>query len=174
MNAPAYGLVMMALLMASASGQTFTEGEATCVGCFRSANDCDWSATAINIASPTRTPRGDEGCAALCLVNTACTHYTFTVLFPGTGYCTLKSATASATPAAPAFGPPGIGSSCGWMFGRSLQISPPGFIARDSSTSVATLPKDSPLVEKDENKPIRIIRHQLGRRPVFPSLLSAQ
>ena len=124
MNAPAYGLVMMALLMASASGQTFTEGEATCVGCFRSANDCDWSATAINIASPTRTPRGDEGCAALCMVNTACTHYTFIVLFPGDDYCIQKSATASATLTIPTFGPPGIGSSCGWMFGRSPQIDP--------------------------------------------------
>ena len=169
MNAPVYGLVMMALLMASASGQTFTEGEATCVGCFRSANDCDWSATAINIASPTRTPRGDEGCAALCMVNTACTHYTFIVLFPGDGYCIQKSATASATLTIPTFGPPGIGSSCGWMFGRSLQISPPGFVAaavrvaRDSSigTSVA-LPDEDAQIEYGT-------KLQRAGKPFFPS-----
>ena len=171
MNATAYGLVMMAVLIASTSGQiSFTAGTATCVGCFRSANDCAWAVGAVNLGTPTLTPSGDAGCAALCMINTACTHYTYSVLFPGTGFCALKSAAASVAPSAPLFGPTGIGSSCGWMFGRSLQTSPPGFIARDSSTSVATLPKDSPLMEKDENQLIRMIMHQLGRRPILPSL----
>ena len=130
MNAPAYGLVMMAVLIASTSGQiSFTAGTATCVGCFRSAIDCAWDAGAVNLGTPTLTPRGDEGCAALCMINPLCTHYTYSVLFPGTGYCSLKSAAASVAPSAPLIGPTGIGSSCGWMFGRSLQTSPPGFIA---------------------------------------------
>ena len=139
MNATAYGLVMMAVLIASTSGQiTFTAGTATCVGCFRSAIDCAWDAGAVNLGTPTLTPRGDEGCAALCMINPLCTHYTYSVLFPGTGYCSLKSAAASVAPSAPLIGPTGIGSSCGWMFGRSLQTSPPGFIAPDRPTSALT------------------------------------
>lgn len=139
MNVAVYGLVILAILVASTSGQTyaFIVGTAICSGCFRSANDCDWAAGAVNISTPRLTPSGDEGCAVICLVNTACTHYTFTVSLassPSIGYCILKKASASVIPIA-AFGPSGIGSSCGWMFFRSPQASPPGFIARNSSTS---------------------------------------
>jgi len=111
---------------------SFVAGEATCVGCFRSALDCDWTG-ATPLLTPTLTPSDDAGCAALCLVNTQCTHYTFTSLAPGFGFCSLKSDTTALVPVNAV--PGGNGSSCGWLFGRSLGTSPPGFAAAAAKSS---------------------------------------
>jgi len=107
---------------------SFVAGRAKCVGCFASKLGCDWPAAHVaNLPSiPTLTPKDDAGCASLCLVNTQCTHYTFSFMAPdGLGFCFLKSSSNSSSRATPTvalapFNAPG--STCGWMFGRSAQV----------------------------------------------------
>ena len=103
----------------------FISGKATCVGCFSSALGCDWPIA--NLPTPSLQPNDDEGCAALCLVNTQCTHYTFSVFSTssGLGLCGLKSITTGSPSLTPILAKApfnATGSSCGWMFGRSAQI----------------------------------------------------
>ena len=108
---------------------SFLAGRAKCVGCFASKLGCDWPAAHVaNLPSiPTLTSKDDAGCASICLVNTQCTHYTFSSMAPDglLGFCFLKSSSTSSSSATPTvalapFNAPG--STCGWMFGRSAQV----------------------------------------------------
>ena len=103
----------------------FVAGRAKCVGCFASKLGCDWpSAHVANLPStPTLTSKDDAGCASICLVNTQCTHYTFSSMAPdGLGFCFLKSSSSSATPTVAQAPFNTSASTCGWMFGRSAQV----------------------------------------------------
>ena len=111
---------------------TFIAGETSCLGCFTSALDCDWLG-ATPLLTPTLTPNDDAGCAALCLVNTRCTYYTFTSLAPGFGFCFLKNDTGALTPKTATVTE--NGSSCGWMFGRAAGTTPPSIAAKSSVSS---------------------------------------
>ena len=133
---------------------TFIAGEASCLGCFTSALDCEWLA-ATPLPTPTLTPNDDAGCAALCLVNTQCTYYTFTSLAPGFGFCFLKSSTDALTPKTAAV--TGNGSSCGWMFGRAAETSPPPFVATAKSSVSGT---SAPTEEVYYYSPSEL--HELG------------
>ena len=106
---------------------SFIEGRAKCLGCFASKLGCDWMRPAVaetavlNLPTPTLKTKDDAGCASLCLVNTQCTHYTFSSMAPGLGFCFLKNSSSSLIPTAALAPFNAAGSTCGWMFGRSEQ-----------------------------------------------------
>ena len=153
---------------------SFVAGEATCVGCFRSALDCDWYdnstlAMATSLLTPTLTPSDDAGCAALCLVNTRCTYYTFTSLAPGYGFCFLKGQSYALYPVTASN--TGSGSSCGWLFGRSAETTPPAFVtafAKSSSSSSAVAASDLLELAKLQNPQMRAYLKMQKRSTLEP------
>lgn len=110
-------------LSARANGlSNFTTGTAICTGCFESASHCDWPPTAVDLVTPTLSPFDDAQCAGLCLVNTDCTHYTFSVLQIGGSFlCRLKQSNVTLLPIPATIGL--VGSTCG----RILNRSPPSY-----------------------------------------------
>jgi len=144
---------------------SFTEAEATCSGCVRSAFDCDWSPVVVAPALPPTnypftTASSDKDCADQCFALQGCSYYTFYTVSPSlSGFCLRKSGTAALSPAptSPFF--TGTGSSCGWFAGRSAESSPPALAAAKNVSS--TIDES----EEQQNK-VNVFLQQ-NRRPFF-------
>ena len=145
---------------------SFTEAEATCSGCVRSAFDCDWSPAAAPAPPTTNYPfttaSSDKDCADQCFALQGCSYYTFYTVGPSlSGFCLRRSDTTalSSAPTSPFF--VGTGSSCGWFAGRSAKLSPPVLAAAKNVSSTI----DESEEQQQQNK-VNVFLQQ-NRRPIF-------